>query len=148
MEFTSADPEVGKVFEQMSEMRKQFPQFTYGDMEQVAVNEGMSLLKRTYDDKSVYVAINNDSESRVVKIDEVNPEFQLRGLLHDDTIRVNEDGEFLIGMERESVEVFIIQAKTGFNWQFIGFVAAVFVVFIGAVIYLTIKQKRREKATK
>lgn len=148
VEFTSADPEVGKIFEQMSAMRKQFPQFTYGDIEQVAVNEGLSLIKRTYDDKSVYVAINNDSESRVVKIDEVNPEFQLRGLLHDDTIRANEDGEFLIGMERESVEVFIIQAKTGFNWNFIGFVAGVFVVFIGAIIFLTVKQKRREKTAK
>src|SRR5699024_11390253 len=28
VEFTSADPEVGKVFDQMSAMRKQFPQFT------------------------------------------------------------------------------------------------------------------------
>lgn len=146
VEFTSADPEVGKVFEQMSAMRKQFPQFTYGDIEQIAVNEGLSLLKRTYDDKSVYVAINNDSESRVVTIDDVNPEFQLRGLLHDDTVRSNEDGEFLLGLERESVEVYIIQAKTGFNWNFIGFVAGVFIIFVGAIIFLTIKQKRREKA--
>lgn len=145
VEFTSADPEVGKVFDQMSAMRKQFPQFTNGDMEQVAVNEGLSLLKRTYEDKSVYVAINNDSESHVVTIDDVNPEFQLRGLLHDDTIRANEDGEFLIGMERESVEVFIIQAKTGFNWNFIGFVIGVFVIFIGGIIILTMKQRKREK---
>src|SRR5699024_5825813 len=132
VDYSSADPDVKDVFSQMAAMRGQYKQFTHGDIEHVASNEGLSLFKRTYDDRSIYVAINNDGKSHTVKIDEIDPEFQLRGLIHDDTIRVNDDGEFLIGMPRESAEVFIIEGKKGFNWPFIGFIIAVFVVFVGS----------------
>lgn len=146
---TSADPDVEKAFSRMAALRLQFTQLTYGDMELVAEDQGFSLFKRTHDDKSIYVAINNDSESRVVTIDDgIDTEFQLKGLLHDDTIRANEDGKFLIGMERESAEVFIIQPNVGFNWTFIGMVAGVFIIFIGSIIYLTRKQKKRERLSK
>ena len=145
VDYSSADPDVKDVFSQMAAMREQYKQFTHGDIEHVTSEQGMSLFKRTYDDRSIYVAINNDSESHTVTIDEVDEEFQLRGLIHDDTIRANDEGEFLIGMERESAEVFIIEGRKGFNWAFIGFVAGVFIVFVGAIIMLSIKQKKREK---
>ncbi len=145
VDFTSANPDLEKVFEQMSAVREQFPALTKGDFEQLAVEEGFSLFKRTLDNESIYVAINNDSHSRTVTISGIDTDMQLKGLLQDDTIRANEDGEFLIGMERESVEVFIIQPNVGFNWGFIAFVAGVFIVFIGAMITLTIKQKKRQK---
>lgn len=146
VDFTSANPDLEKVFEQMSAVREQFPALTKGDMEQVVDEEGFTLFKRTLDNQSVYVAINNDSHSRTVKISDVDPDMQLKGLLQDDTIRANENGEFLIGMERESTEVFIIQPNTGFNWGLIAFIAGVFIVFIGSIIVLSVKQRRRQAA--
>lgn len=148
VDFTSGNPDIEKVFERMSALRDQFDPLVYGDFEQIAVEEGLSLFKRTYDGNSVYVAINNDSHSRVVKISGISSDLQLKGLLHDDTVRENEDGEFLIGMERESAEIFMIQPNVGFNWGFIAFVAGVFVIFIGAIVILSRKQKKRELAQK
>lgn len=148
VDFTSADPDLEKVFDRLASLRDQFPVLVYGDIEQIAVDGGLSLFKRTLDDKSIYVAINNDSESRVVTISGIDSDLQLKGLLHDDTIRGNENGEFLIGMERESAEVFIIQPNVGFNWGFIGFVAGVFIVFVGAIVLLSRKQKKRQLAEK
>lgn len=148
VDFISQDQDLEHAFEKMASLRDQFPPLVYGDFEQVATDEGFSLFKRTFDGKSVFVGINNDSESRVVHIDGLGSEVQLKGLLHDDTIRENKDGDFLIGMERESVEVFIIQANIGFNWTFIGFVAGVFILFVGGVIILMRKQKKREQANK
>ncbi|HLR72061.1 MAG TPA: alpha-amylase family glycosyl hydrolase [Pseudogracilibacillus sp.] len=144
VDFTSANPDLEKVFKQMAAVRKQFATLKEGDFEQVTTEEGFSLFKRTLDNETIYVGINNDSHSRTVTISEIEPNMQLRGLLHDDTIRANEDGDYLIGMERESAEVFVVRPNTGFNWGFIAFVAGVFIVFIGAIIYLTVKQKRRQ----
>ncbi|HLS67058.1 MAG TPA: alpha-amylase family glycosyl hydrolase [Pseudogracilibacillus sp.] len=148
VDFVSANPDLKKVYERTAALRKQFPSFVHGDFEVVAENEGMSLIKRSYDGETVYLAMNNDAHSRTVTIGGIDDSMQLKGILHDDTVRANEDGEFLIGMERESVEVFIIQPNVGFNWGFISFVGIVFIVFIGFIVYLSRKQKKREAANK
>ena len=147
VEFTSSDPDLEDVFEKMASIRDQFPSLARGEIEQVAESNGMSLFKREYENELVYIAINNDSESHSVEIDEeeLTDEVQLRGLLHDDTIRKNNDGKFLIGMERESSEVFVIRDDTGFNWGFIAFVVGLLSLFVVFVIVMSVKQKKREK---
>ena len=84
-------------------------------------------------------------ESRYVTIPSLGPDFQLRGLIHDDTVRENENGEFVIGLDRETAEVYMIEQNTGLNWGFISFVAGVFIIFIGFIIFLSRKQKQRER---
>src|SRR5690625_2580553 len=134
-----------KIFERLSSVRDMFPPLVYGDFELVVSEQGFSLFKRTYEDQTVYFGINNDSHSRYVTINDLHEDLQLRGLFLDDTVRSDDDGNFVIGLERESSEVFIIQPNLGINWGFIGFVVGVMILFIVAVIFLTIKQKRREK---
>src|SRR5690625_4562340 len=143
-DFTSADPDLEDVFYRMGTLRSEFSALSHGDLELVADSEGLSLFKRTYNDESIYVAINNDNQLRVVTISDLESDKQLRGLFHDDTIRANKEGEFLIGMERESAEIFVIQPNVGFNWPFIIFVAGIFIVFVAVIIGLSRKQKQRE----
>lgn len=147
VDFSSSDPDVEDVFNTLAAARDEFGPLVAGDFEEYAVDEGMSLFRRTIDKETMYFAINNDSESHVVRIPGLGENLQLYGILHDDTIRENDDGELLIGMERESVEIFVIQPNEGFNWGFISFVGGVLLLFVFVVIFLTIKQKRREKAT-
>lgn len=144
VDITAADQDLQKIFEKMGVIRENFDPLAYGDFEEIATNQGMSLFKRTYDNESLYIAINNDSESRNLAIDELNDNLQLRGLLHDHTVRENKDGLFRIGIDRESVEIFIVQPNVGFNWLFIGFVVGVFIIFIGAIILLSKAQKKRQ----
>lgn len=146
VDFISADPDMEKVYERLSAIRKQFPALVHGDFEEIAVEGGFSLFKRTLDDETVYVAINNDTESRNVTIPGLGSGVQLRGLIHDDTIRERDNGEMLIGLNRESAEVFIIEPNTGFNWGFIAFVVGVLLAFIVIVIILSRKQKKRESS--
>jgi len=146
VDFSSADPDVEEVFDTLAAAREEFPALVDGDFEEYASDEGMSLFKRTLDDETVYFAINNDSESRVVKIPGIGEDLQLYGILHDDTIREDADGELLIGMERESVEVFVEQPNAGFNWGFIVFVGGVLLLFVGVVVFLSLKQRKREKS--
>lgn len=74
VDFSSADPDLETAFEKKASLRGEFPALAHGDIEQIATDEGLSLFKRTYEDESVYVAINNDSESRVVEIDGIDAE--------------------------------------------------------------------------
>lgn len=150
VDFASADPDLESTFYKMASIRKQYPALSRGDFEQVAKEGGMSLFKRTYGDETVYVAVNNDSKSHAVEIEgeALNENVELRGMLHDDTIRQNKDGKFLIGMERESSEVFIIKPNLGFNWGFIGFVVGLLAFFVVGVNILAHKQKKRNKNKK
>lgn len=145
VDFSSADPDLEKVFDKMAKVRDQFLALRYGDFEMIDADKGFAFFKREYDDEIVYVGINNDSESRVVEMDSLGDEWELKGLLHDDIIRQGDDGKYHIGLERETAEVFVIRSNKGLNWGFIGFVGGVMLVFVGGVIFLSRKQKKRER---
>lgn len=146
--FNSTDPDLEEFFERVAALRSEFPTLQYGDLEQVGTNEGLSVFKRTYEDETMYIAINNDSESRAIPVDDIDSDMQLRGLLGDNTVRENKDGEFIVGIERESTEVYIVEENTGFNYWLIGFVVGVFIIFAVVVALLSQKQKKREEQEK
>lgn len=143
VDFNIADPDLKEFFTRISSLRSEFLPLAYGDYELLGSDEGMSLFKRSYKGESVYVAINNDSESRTFSISDIGDEKQLRGLLGDDLVRKGRNGEFKIGLPRESAEVYIIEENKGVNWFFIGAIVGVFLLFVVAVIYLSRKEKQR-----
>src|SRR5699024_11509653 len=53
VDFTSANPDLKKVFKQMAAVRKQFATLKEGDFEQVTTEEGFSLFKRTLDNETI-----------------------------------------------------------------------------------------------
>lgn len=145
VDMISENPDLKKIFERMASTRTMFPPLVDGDFEQVATDEGFSLFKRSLDNQVVYFAINNDSRSRYVTLDDLPDEIQLKGLFHDDTVRADKEGQFRVGLDRESAEIFIIQSNAGINWSFIGLVSGIMLLFIISIIVLSIKQKRRQQ---
>ncbi len=146
VDFTSSDQDLEKVFEKIATIRENFPALVHGDYEFVAEEEGLSLYKRSLKDETLYIAINNDTESRVVTMDELSDDYQLNGLIQDHIVRKDEEsGLFEIGLPRETAEIFVVEDNTGFNWFFIGFVASVFIVFIYFIVRLERQQKKRLK---
>ncbi|WP_067729755.1 alpha-amylase family glycosyl hydrolase [Oceanobacillus damuensis] len=141
--FNSGEPELKEFHDRISSLREQFPVLRHGDFEIVGSDGAMSVFKRTLDEETMYIAINNSSESAYVDVSEIKPGMQLRGFLGDHLVRENENGDYRIGLPRESTEVYGIQENKGLNWAFIGFVLGVFLLFIGGIIYLTVKQKNR-----
>lgn len=145
MQFNSTDPDLEEFHHRISSLHEQFPVLSYGDFEQVEVNEALSVFKRSLDDEVMYIAINNDEEMREATLTEIPSNMQLRGLFGDNIIREDENGEFLFTIPRESVEVFIIEENMGINWLYITLVTSVFVIFVGSIIYLSRKQKARQQ---
>lgn len=143
MQFNSGEPELKEYFTRMASLRKQFPALQHGDFDMIAVDQGMSVFKRSYEDETLYIVINNDEESRQATLTGIDTNSQLRGLLGDDLVRANRDGEFKIGISRESQEVYIVEENSGINWLFIIPIVVVFLLFVGSVIHLSRKQKQQ-----
>ncbi|SFA82099.1 alpha-amylase [Lentibacillus halodurans] len=144
VEWNSADEDLEQFINRISALRSEFPPLQHGDYELLGSSGAMSLFKRSYDGESVYIAINNDTESQVIPIDGIELDQQLKGLLGDNLVRANGDGQFNIGLPRETAEVYVVQEDTGLNWMVISPIAGTMIVFILGIMYLTRKQKKRE----
>ncbi|RDW18248.1 alpha-amlyase [Oceanobacillus arenosus] len=142
--FNSGDSKLKEFHDRISSLRSQFPVLQYGDFSLVGSSDSMSVFKRTLDDVTMYIAINNGSESAYVDIAGIDPGMQLTGYLGDNLVRESENGEYRIGLARESAEVYSIGPDTGVNWAFISFVIGIFLLFVASIIYLSWRGKRRK----
>ncbi|WP_017796317.1 alpha-amylase family glycosyl hydrolase [Oceanobacillus kimchii] len=143
--FNSGDPELKEFHTRIASLRNEFPALRQGDIELVDTVDSMVVFKRSYQDQTMYVAINNGSESAYVDVTDIDGDKQLRGYLQDNLVRENQEGNHRIGIPRESVEVYEVEDDEGLNWWFIRFIVIVILAFIAGVIYLTLKQRKRER---
>ncbi|GGA73802.1 alpha-amylase family glycosyl hydrolase [Ornithinibacillus halotolerans] len=143
--FNSGDQELEEVYSKILALRKQFPVLQYGDFELVETDQGMSVFKRSYQGETMYIAINNDSESRRVTITDIEEGIQLRGVLGDDLVRDQGNGEYKIALPREAADVYIMEEDSGINWAFVAPIVIILLLFVSAVVYLSKKQKKRDQ---
>ncbi|WP_068676604.1 alpha-amylase family glycosyl hydrolase [Oceanobacillus sp. Castelsardo] len=144
VQFNSGDSDLQEFFHKISSLRTQFPALQYGDFELIDSSNAMSVFRRSYEGDTLYIAINNSSTSQDITVSGIEPGMQLRGYLEDNLVRANDNGDYRIGLPRESVEVFHLQPDKGLNWGFISFVCGILLLFVVGVIYLSRKQKQRE----
>ncbi|MBH0228754.1 alpha-amylase family glycosyl hydrolase [Halobacillus yeomjeoni] len=142
MNFKANDEQLKQRIEKLNSMRKEFPAMTKGNFEEVYNQDGMAVFKRTHEDQTMLVAINNAEETKTASLKGLEQDQQLRGLLHDGLVRQHEDGSYRIGMERETADVFVVEEDQGYNWLFIGFVGGVLGLFIIAVTILSLKSRK------
>ncbi|WP_186576672.1 alpha-amylase family glycosyl hydrolase [Aquibacillus kalidii] len=145
-ELNTGEDELRNYMEQLMAIRSEFPAITKGDIQFVDSSGAMVLFKREYDDKSVYIAMNNDKKSQVISLADVPDGMQLTGLLQDNIVREHEDGLYRIGLERETADIFIIEEDKGLNWLFVGFIVLVLGTFVFSVIYLSRKNKKEARS--
>lgn len=144
VQFNSGDSDLQEFFHKISSLRSQFRALQYGDFELVDTSNAMSVFRRSYEGDTLYIAINNSSTSQDITVSGIEPGMQLRGYLEDNLVRADDNGDYRIGLPRESVEVFHLQPDKGLNWGFISFIFGTLLLFIVGVIYLSRKQKKRE----
>ncbi|WP_163972008.1 alpha-amylase family glycosyl hydrolase [Oceanobacillus halotolerans] len=145
VQFNSSDPDLEEVYHRIAALRTEFPALQYGDMEVIASEGAMSVFKRTYEGETLYIAMNNGSETNMVPITELESGVELKGLMEDDIVRESENGEYPLVLPRETADVYVIQDETGMNWMFIAIVGGIFLTFVIAVVALTRKQKKNTK---
>ncbi|WP_080874105.1 alpha-amylase family glycosyl hydrolase [Oceanobacillus timonensis] len=143
--FNSGDEDLQEFHKRIASLHNEFPALRLGDFEYVGSEASMLVFRRSYEDEVMYVAINNGSESAYIDTDNIESGMQLTGILEDNLVRENEEGNYRIGIPRESVEVYILEEDKGINWLFIGFIVVVLLLFVVAIVRLKRKQKVREQ---
>lgn len=146
MNFKTGDEKLKKRIEKLTSMRAQFPVLTNGNYEELYNEEGLAVIKRSYEDQTMIIAINNAEKTNAMEINDLKDDQQLRGLLHDGLVRQQSDGTYRLGMERETADVFVVEPNSGYNWLFIGFVGGILGLFVVAVTMISVKNRRTEKS--
>ncbi|WP_188453375.1 alpha-amylase family glycosyl hydrolase [Virgibacillus oceani] len=141
VQFNNGDQDLQDFITRLSTIRKQFPLSADGKFELASSNGAISVFKRTNEDTTIFVAINNGKKTEDVSITDVPEGMQLEDLLSGDIVRENDHGKYRIGLDRESVAIYTIEQDKGLNWIFIGAIISVFVVFALVVALLSRKQK-------
>jgi alpha-amylase len=142
MNFQS-DEELIDYIAKLATIRKSLPALTNGDYQVLYEKDGMILFKRTFEDETVIVAINNTSASQNVKIpaSEIAENKELRGLVTGDSFE-EENGEYEFIIDRELAEVYELKEKKGLNIPLISVFIIVPVLF---VLFLIAAKKRGQK---
>ncbi|WP_461201025.1 alpha-amylase family glycosyl hydrolase [Anoxybacillus sp. TBDG-1] len=135
------DKELIDYVTKLGELREKLPSLRRGDFELLYEKDGMALFKRTYENETTVIAINNTSKTQKVTLDdELEQGKELRGLLAGDLVR-SKDGKYDIILDRETAEIYVLAPKTGLNIPFIAALVAVYASF-GLFLYLARKRKR------
>ncbi|WP_058308168.1 alpha-amylase family glycosyl hydrolase [Gracilibacillus massiliensis] len=136
------DEELVQHLEKLAEIRESSTALKQGDMELIAQAGAMTVYKRSDQNQTMYVAINNDIETKVASLEEIGEDMQLRGLLEDNIVRVQNDGTHKIILERETSNIFILEEDTGFNWFFISMVVVILGGFIAFIVAVGVKNRK------
>lgn len=141
------DKELIEYITKLSQVRNQLPSLTRGDFELLYEKDGMAIYKRTYEEETSIVALNNTSVTQTVTLtaDQVERDKELRGLLTGDVVRSNDEGEYTIVIDREETEAYVLTEKTGLNFAYMGALAGVLTAFAAFLIAVTRRSKRRKQ---
>ncbi|UOR13156.1 alpha-amylase family glycosyl hydrolase [Halobacillus amylolyticus] len=145
MDFKAQNEKLNQRIGKLNSIRNEFPALTRGDFEELHNQDGLAVFKRTYNDETMIVAINNGTETQTAELTDLPDDRQMRGLLQDGLVRQSDDGIYKLGMERETADVFVIEPDQGYNWSFIAFVGGVMLLFVGSVITISIKNRRSDQ---
>ncbi|WP_175480439.1 alpha-amylase family glycosyl hydrolase [Gracilibacillus ureilyticus] len=144
-ELNKEDEEIIQHLEKLSQIRESSQALSEGELELVGQAGAMTVFKRTSAEETMYIAVNNDTKTQVVPVEDIDSDMQLTGLLEDDIVRRQDDGTYRIALERETSNIFIVEENKGINWFFITMMVIIFGGFVAFITALNIKVKHRTK---
>ncbi|KIL47383.1 alpha-amylase family glycosyl hydrolase [Jeotgalibacillus campisalis] len=138
------DEELKEYIGDVGRLRQELPSLTRGTLEVLHNEDGMLLYERKYEDETSVIAINNTSGTQSVTLssDQFEENGELRGLLNGDLV-LESDDEYVVVLDREEAEIYVLTEKAGFDYGLLAAVAAVWIFFIGMFIYMAKRGKKR-----
>lgn len=123
-----------------------------GSMEMLHNEDGLMIYKRSNEDESWIVAINNTGGTQSFNLSRevIGDNKELQGLFESDVLRQKDDGNYKLVLNREIAEFYTINDKKGFNNAYMTALALSYILFL-VFIYLVWrkgKQKKREEELK
>lgn len=138
-----ADKEIIDYMTKLADLRKSMPSLTYGTFEMLYEEGGMAIIKREYEEETTIIAINNTTGTKVapIEMELLGDELELRGTLSDELVRNNE-GYYMIGLDRESAEIYTVKEDSGINVPFVGAMVLIYGGFVAFIVAIVVKNRR------
>ncbi|WP_066252058.1 alpha-amylase family glycosyl hydrolase [Neobacillus drentensis] len=136
-----AEKELIDYITKVGELRNTLPSLTRGTMEMLYDQNGMAVYKRVYKGETSIIAINNTGKSQSVTLtsSQIEGGKELRGLLAGDKI-VSKDNKYLIILDRDNSEIYVLAEKSGIKFSLI---ASLVVVYLLCFLFLYKIRKRK-----
>ncbi|WP_312475539.1 alpha-amylase family glycosyl hydrolase [Neobacillus sp.] len=129
----------------IGELRNQLPSLTRGTMEMLYDKQGMVVYKRVYKGETSVIAINNTSKSQkvILTAEQLAGDKELRGLLGGDIVR-SRDNQYILILDRDISEIYVLTEKSGMNYTLIG--SLIFVnILVFIFLFLLLKRRKNKK---
>lgn len=138
------DKEIIEYIADIQSVRNKSAALRTGDFELLHEDNGFVVFSRSNDDETWLVAINNTAETQSYSLstDMLGDDMELKGLFEKDIVRVDENGQYNVVVNRELVELYQVKKAQGFNYTYMGVMAFVYIIFI-VFIWLLIKRAKR-----
>lgn len=116
-----------------------------GDFEILHEKDGFTVYKRSSDEETWIIALNNTTVTSNFEIpaDVIGDGKKLRGVLDGNTTKQGPDGEYNIVLDREVAEIYIADEDQGFNTLYLVVSILVYVLFLS---FLFVVWRRGKKA--
>ncbi|MDN4492275.1 alpha-amylase family glycosyl hydrolase [Ureibacillus aquaedulcis] len=126
-------------------LRSQSETLRNGEYKLLKNENGFLAFERFSDQERWIVVINNTGKTTRFDIseEEIGAGKELLAMLDSDTIRVNNEGNYPIILDREIVEIFQVKDEKGINKGYLAALAVVYVLFIGFIIAIIKRGKRK-----
>lgn len=130
----------------LNSLRNQSEALRTGDMEVLYEEEGWLVYKRSNEEDTWIIAINNSSSAKSLTLpaDVIGDDKEMRGLFENNIVRQNDDGSYKITLDRELGEAYNVIEQKGFNKAYI---AALFLLYTLFLSFLWIAWRRGKKRT-
>ena len=123
-----------------------------GSIEMLHNEAGLLIYKRSNEEESWIVAINNTGGTQSFDLprEVIGDNKELKGLFESDILRQKDDGYYKLVLSREIAEFYKVNDNKGFNKGYMAALALVYILFIGFIylVWRKGKQKKREAEMK
>ncbi|ANU10327.1 alpha-amylase [Planococcus antarcticus DSM 14505] len=142
----AVDKELVDHITDLTSLRNSSEALRTGELEILHDEDGWLVYKRSNDEETWIIAINNSSVTKNINLPaEVIGEGQeMRGLFESDIIRQEDNGEYRLTQDREIAEVFHVTEETKLNSAYIAVLAIMYVVFMLFLWVVWRKGKQRK----
>ncbi|GKW45113.1 alpha-amylase family glycosyl hydrolase [Planococcus sp. NCCP-2050] len=145
----SVDEELIEHISDLNSLRNSSEALRTGDTEIILEEPNWLVYKRSNDEETWIVAINNSAETKAINLpaDVIGSDKELRGLFESDIIRQEANGEYRITLDREIGETFHVIDETGFNKAYLAALAVLYLVFM-AFLWVVWRKGKQRKANR
>lgn len=138
------DMELQEYIGDLNKLRNESEALRNGEFEILHDEDGFFVYKRSSDEETWIIALNNSSATASFALDEelIGKDMRLRGLLDQDMIKQSKDDKYRIVANREIAEIYFVEEDPGFNTAYL--VASILIyVFFLSFLYLLFKKRRK-----